>query len=82
MSDGVREYPAFPVRISNDDGTSTHYVGMALLDYFAGQALPAVIQKSNRPPDEETRKYFAEESYRIADAMRKARAALRKGETT
>lgn len=74
MNKGIIEYPAFPVRVSNDDGTSTLYVGMSLLDFFAGQALPSVIQMFG---DAATTESFAEESYRIAKAMLAERARSR-----
>jgi hypothetical protein len=44
--------------------------GMSLRDYFVGQALTGLIERSDLPyrPDE-----YARDSYRIADAMLKAR---------
>jgi hypothetical protein len=64
--------PAFP-QLSD-----AYRSGMTLRDYFAAQALPAVVTlcfadtdaKDGKGPD-----YFSKCSYMIADAMLKARAA-------
>jgi hypothetical protein len=60
MNDGG---PAFP----NNRG----YSGMSLRDYFASQALPPTIKEFNGSAGRSDA--IAEATYRIADAMLKAR---------
>jgi hypothetical protein len=62
-----------PVSWSEEGGTHRGTLGMTLLDYFAGQALAGICASS--PSDDCTDKYIAEESYRLANAMIKARKA-------
>ena len=66
---------AFPI-----ETTSTPWCeGMTLRDWFAGQALPAVIRQCagdlavNNPDRLEPATYFARKSYECADAMIAAR---------
>jgi hypothetical protein len=59
------------------------YPGMTLRDYFAGQALTAVIsvcQHDTRVEGETTREAFARKSFEVADAMIKARDAAQASE--
>ena len=75
--------PAFPVQYSNEaDGpTVMPHVGMTLRDYFAAKALPEIMREwdmERRGVDgsgcfDEHVPLMAEESYRMADAMLKAR---------
>ncbi|WP_417733156.1 hypothetical protein [Rosistilla oblonga] len=63
-----REMPAFPVPGPQDD---EDFNGMALRDWFAGQALTGVMNGIHHPhnhPD-----LVADLSYHMADAMLKAR---------
>lgn len=60
----------------NDNGTPTyftekHAVSMTLRDYFAAKAMQTYMHDEVWNPD--TYKNAAEKSYRIADAMLKAR---------
>lgn len=77
MSD-VTNPPAFPTQDSADGGGFQcgellwQYPGMSLRDWFAGQALDAVIRTC--ASDTDARKlgpepYFAIKAYAIADAM-------------
>ncbi|HEY5800925.1 MAG TPA: hypothetical protein VIT92_11940 [Burkholderiaceae bacterium] len=70
--------PAFPAENAGQSGPSTyHFEGMTLRDYFAAQALPAVIRQcyaDTRSPDESQEDYFARACYAVSDAMLKARA--------
>lgn len=67
--------PAFPV--SSIDGFTQY--GMDLRDYFAGQAMPAIITDMCGPSESESqdcrhpRVVIAERAYAIADAMLRAR---------
>lgn len=68
MSDG--QYPAFPVTA----GQTVYAHGMALRDWFAGQALAgAVSDPSMVINNDELRKALAEGIYKMADAMLEAR---------
>jgi len=58
-------YPAFPVQQYAD------YSGMSLRDYFAANALEGMIAGSQGLAI--TTEQFAEQSYKLADAMLKAR---------
>lgn len=52
--------------------------GMDLRDWFAGQALPAIIERCSadyRPQHESLADYFARRAYDVADAMLLARKA-------
>jgi len=63
---------AFPC-LDNDGYTlSMRDPGMTLLDYFAGQALPAVMHlcaKDTLRPDETLEQSFARKAYDLAAAM-------------
>jgi hypothetical protein len=62
IKDGGPAFPASPMDCN----------GMSLRDYFAAQALTALL--GTRPWDEQpTALYFAEVAYDVADAMLKAR---------
>ena len=66
--------PAFPHGNPQQGGDP----GMSLRDWFAGQALPGVIQTCNRdtmPANEARSEYFARKAYEIADAMLAEREA-------
>ena len=59
--------PAFPSTIS-DDGL--HVGGMSLRDYFAAKAMQGLMAS---PADPESMEVAAKWSYKLADAMLKAR---------
>jgi hypoxanthine phosphoribosyltransferase len=62
--------PAFPVAYGNGGRIE----GMTLRDYFAAKAIQAMVS-SMYPKDSNhyDNKWYAENAYRIADAMLKAR---------
>ncbi len=62
--------PAFPVEWVTADGSSCIYRGMSLRDWFAGQALSALV----RYDDGCFIPSYATDAYRIADAMLAERA--------
>lgn len=77
--------PAFPVLDSSGDGPFyCRFFGLTLLDYFAGQALPAVIAATCAgqhmpqmlPGDQHIRMAIARDAYAMGEAMLAARAAL------
>jgi len=78
-----RSGPAFPVSTSapegHQDGPSTwQFPGMSLRDYFAAQAIPAVIdvcREDVRQDGVPYVTYCADMAYAVADAMLKAREA-------
>ena len=52
--------------------------GMSLRDWFAGQAIPAIIERcgaDHRQSHEHITDYFARKAYEVADAMISARKA-------
>lgn len=55
---------AFPLRIEAGDGSFTYEWGMTLRDYFAGQALVALVARDNSSAGID-----AAHAYLIADAM-------------
>jgi hypothetical protein len=66
--------PAFPLYIKEGPREYDYNTGMTLRDWFAGMALH--IEWSGRPSDADsptTCDRMAENAYRIADAMLKAR---------
>ena len=79
--------PAFPEKrishfIAGANGEASAAVenvgGMSLRDYFAGQAIPAIIERcgaDHRQPHEHITDYFARKAYEVADAMLLARKA-------
>lgn len=64
---------AFPQDKVDPWGTRTSEGGMTLRDYFAAKAMQTYMHDEVWTPD--TYKNAAEKSYRLADAMLKARAA-------
>jgi hypothetical protein len=65
-----RPEQAFPSTFKSLDGKEQiHAWGMTLRDYFAARALPQCLEVCG------TKITAAEESYRVADAMLKAREA-------
>jgi len=62
--------PAFPLKISTSDGSTTIYPGMMLRDWFAGQALAGMVCHPKALADAEG---LAGACYEIADAMLAAR---------
>ncbi len=55
--------PAFPIHWEN------HHEGMTLRDYFAAKAMQGLLSSDvNAKPED-----FAKQSYKVADAMLKAR---------
>lgn len=76
--------PAFPTESAHQSGQSTwHFEGMTLRDYFAAKALPSVYSAaivdaaggSGLFSDPDWRVGLALDTYAMADAMLKARAA-------
>jgi hypothetical protein len=63
--------PAFPACIDNGD-TVKYVPGMTLRDYFAAKAMQGMLSE---PSLRATPEEFATESYKVADAMLKAREA-------
>lgn len=62
---------AFPIAI--DTGLSVKYEqGMDLRDYFAAKALPLLLHASTHPWGD-FHDIHAEQAYKVADAMMKAR---------
>ena len=67
--------PAFPAEHHNSsNGVVTHYKGMSLRDWFAGQVLEGFMA-SNEHPTMFDPKDDAEYCYAVADAMLAARLA-------
>jgi len=65
----MNNQPAFPVFPETGGGHAAAFQGMTLRDYFAAKVLPQCLQVCG------TKTTAAEEAYRIADAMLKAREA-------
>ena len=55
-------------------GDGGHQMGMSLRDWFAGQALSAIVSYAPRQSAEVGPVFLSKEAYVIADAMLKARA--------
>lgn len=65
---------AFPEKQIVQQVTSTEsYGGMDLRDYFAAKAMPCVFDNSNLLFEDKDYQEVAEISYKIADALIKAR---------
>ena len=62
--------PAFPVPFEWNNEL-IQYVGMTLRDYFAAKAMQGLLSSDVNAPLET----FAKQSYKVADAMMKAREA-------
>lgn len=60
--------PAFPI----SSEMCGHWAGMTLRDYFAAKAMQAMVTAEFNMNVQ--RKYWAEEAYRVADAMLEERA--------
>ena len=60
--------PAFPTQVAS-------YEGMTLRDYFAAKAMQVVLYQCDCFPDEDWRMGVALDSYKMADAMLRAREA-------
>ncbi len=62
--------PANPVQLEFEDGSSIHAAGMGMVDWFAGQIAPALI---NQPPgglsNDVSNKQFAVAAYDMAEAL-------------
>ena len=72
--------PAFPTESAQQTGTHTwHYEGMTLRDYFAAKAMPIAAGGLNQPGENFVRddhySRLAQDAYKLADAMLKAREA-------
>jgi hypothetical protein len=63
--------PAFPIAFRMNDKQVILEDGISVRDYFAGKALQGICASS--PSDDCTDEYIAAESYRLANAMLKAR---------
>jgi len=75
--------PAFPTSIPGPQiGGPTHCLGLSRRDWFAGQALPAVLADAMRHNSREGQAWpvsideIADKSYRFADAMLAASARV------
>ncbi len=62
-------FPHNTVVVDKDGGIIEHHRGMELRDYFAAQAMQGMMVEVQDPDCN----YIAEVSYRMADAMMKAR---------
>ena len=61
-------FPCFlPGKTPNDD--DIFFTGMTMRDYFAGQALIAIVTSSRMRGEERTESGIAEEAYVFADIM-------------
>ena len=70
--------PAFPHTVEykgSDYGGIVPHGGMTLRDYFAAKAMQGQINNPLPIGGDETHRLIAERSYRMADAMLKAREA-------
>lgn len=70
--------PAFPRIERHADGAQTVYFGLSARDWFAGQAIGAIIRQCAsdlqfRDGSETSEQYFARKAYEVADAMLAAR---------
>lgn len=79
--DGGPAFPADPkIFVNEGDGTirGLNYSGMSLRDYFAGQALPAILDRVRRlaplSKDIDQPTFIAGLAYETADAMIAERA--------
>lgn len=63
--------PAYPVQSIYVEDQDTNSRGMSLRDYFAGQAIQALLREAN--PKDGMWHLEANAAYEIADAMLKAR---------
>lgn len=77
---GAENPQAYPCLDSSGEGLSMRDPGMTLLDYFAGQALPRVIQWHNKRPEGWNYDDAAEDAYDIAAAMLRQRTQFITGE--
>lgn len=64
--------PAFPHMAA--DGHTDYRLGLTVRDWFAGQAIPAIIRQcasdlNFRDGAETAEQYFARKAYEVADAM-------------
>ena len=64
--------PAFPVMVKTPNGVFPEG-GMTLRDWFAGRAVGLCVKQTKTIMTDTTAKEVAEDAYRIADAMMKAR---------
>lgn len=69
MKDNELNEPAFPVTSCAEH----QFTGMTLRDYFAGKALNGMLANQH-PYVQSDEHMFARDSYKLADAMLKARA--------
>jgi hypothetical protein len=68
--------PAFPMGY-RPEGNSANHPGMTLRDYFAAATLQVLV--TCHSIDADTREEFAEEAYKLADAMISERAKAKGG---
>ena len=68
----MNNQPAFPLHNHGTQTLGMHFTGMTLLDYFAAKAMQGAFTNPIPSSDYEL-EYIAEKSYRMADAMMKAR---------
>lgn len=62
--------PAFPTK----QPLSSDFLGLTMLDHFAGLAMQSQIGNPLKTGDNEAHRLIAERAYRMADAMLKERA--------
>lgn len=66
--------PAFPAEGGSDSGLHAN-PGMTVRDWFAGQAIGALIEVFDRfAPEVATHENMAQDAYKLADAMLEARS--------
>ena len=66
--------PAFPVQRDQSTSVITGTKGMSLRDWFAGQALQAIIPRAPSDAAQKNGKHYAKIAYKMANAMLDERA--------
>jgi hypothetical protein len=80
QNDGGPAFPHQQPRHLDQHALTDFYHGMSLRDWFAGQVMEGVctwLIPSEPPETDETLAKLARDSYRVADAMLKAREGKR-----
>ena len=80
INDGGQAFPTFCPVQNNQPDKYTYIGGMTLRDYFAAKAMPAIYTEvvrraSDEGWPEDWRDGIAQDAYKMADAMLKAREA-------
>lgn len=63
--------PAFPMSVKGQ--STSHEAGMTLRDYFAAKAMQGIAARGVQNTNGDIIKFIADDAYRLADAMLKAR---------